>query len=76
MNIQEAVNFGLNKLGSKEIWENQRKVVEAYFNDPDALKQNSKGQVNNIRKSAGVVTAVTACRSFLSGIFSRQQYAN
>lgn len=37
MNVQEAVNFRLNKLGFKEIWENQRKVVEAYFNGPDAL---------------------------------------
>ena len=30
MNVREALNVGLTKLGFKEIRENQRKVVEAY----------------------------------------------
>ena len=30
MSLQEAVNFGLKKLGLNDIRENQQKVVEAY----------------------------------------------
>lgn len=48
MNVKEAVNFGLNKLGFKEIWENQRKVVEAYFNGPDALMITPTGSEKSL----------------------------
>jgi len=37
MNVREAINAGLAKLGIKEIRENQRKVVEAYVGGRDAL---------------------------------------
>ena len=48
MNVQEAVNFRLNKLDFKEIWENQRKVVEAYFNGPDALMITPTGSEKSL----------------------------
>ena len=37
MNVQEAINFGLNKLNFENIRENQKKVVEAYLSGRDVL---------------------------------------
>ena len=43
MNVQEAINFGLNKLNFENIRENQRKLVEAYLSGRDVLMISSTG---------------------------------
>ena len=43
MNVQEAMNFGLNKLNFENIRENQRKVVEAYLSGRDVLMISPTG---------------------------------
>ena len=43
MNVQEAINFGLNKLNFEDIRENQRKVVEAYLSGRDVLMFSPTG---------------------------------
>ena len=43
MNVQEAINFGLNKLNFDDIRENQRKVVEAYLSGRDVLMISPTG---------------------------------